>query len=181
MNIEFTTDNIDKRLYEKLILFYIYEHYHFLDHPRLLLQDKWEIIIKKTSQYDPTFYSNDPRLEELDFSIPHGVTSREKIICYVQDNPNSLYTTQNMSVICHELAHMILMVYFPDKITTMRHNDLHGRAGDKRKFFSSEVHDRQAEGRTKIFKRKISRFKTINFIGIDISDLTNNRRSFSIK
>ena len=86
-----------------------------------------------------------------------------------------------MSVICHELAHMILMVYFPDKITTMRHNDLHGRAGDKRKFFSSEVHDRQAEGRTKIFKRKISRFKTIPFIGIDISDLTNNRRSFSIK
>ena len=181
MNIEFTTEKIDEKLYEQLILFYIYEHYNYKDYPRLLAQDKWEIVIKKTSDYDSTYYSNDPRSEELDFSIPHGVTMREKIICYIEDNENTLYAMQNMSVICHELAHMILMIYYPNKIVNMRHNDFHGRAGDSRKFFSSEVHDRVSEGRTKIFKRKISRLKTMPFIGVDISDLTNNRKSFAIK
>ena len=81
MNIEFTTEKINEKLYEQLILFYIYEHYNYKDYPRLLAQDKWEIVIKKTSDYDSTYYSNDPRSEELDFSIPHGVTMREKIIC----------------------------------------------------------------------------------------------------
>jgi len=181
MNIEFTTDKIDKKLYEQLILFYIYEHYNYKDHKRLLKQDKWEIVIKKTSDYDVSFYSNDPRAEELDFSIPHGVTMKEKIICYIEDNKNSLYTMQNMNVICHELAHMILMVYYPDKIVKMRHNDFHGKAGDSRKFFSSEVHDRVTEGKTKIFRRKISRFKTMPFIGVDITDITNNRKEFTIK
>ena len=89
MNIEFTTDKIDKKLYEQLILFYIYEHYNYKDHKRLLKQDKWEIVIKKTSDYDVSFYSNDPRAEELDFSIPDGVTMKEKIICYIEDNKNS--------------------------------------------------------------------------------------------
>ena len=180
MNIELTTKRIDTRLYERLILYYIYEHYHYEDFKRLMLQDKWEIVIKPTSDYDPAFYSNDPRAEELDFSIPHGVTMKEKIICFISDNPNSLYTTQNMNVICHELAHMILMVYYPDKIVKMRHNDFHGRAGDSRKFFSSEVHDRATEGRTKIFKLKVTRWKRLPFIGIDISDLTNNRRALPV-
>ena len=31
MNIEFTTDKIDKKLDEQLILFYIYEHYNYKD------------------------------------------------------------------------------------------------------------------------------------------------------
>ena len=62
----------------------------------------------------------------------------------------------------------------------MRHNDFHGRAGDSRKFFSSEVHDRATEGRTKIFKLKVTRWKRLPFIGIDISDLTNNRRALPV-
>ena len=133
------------------------------------------IEIKPTTDYDHSFYSTDPRADELDFSIPHGVTGREKIICYVTDSDNYLITLQNMSVICHELAHMILMVYYPDKIVKMRYNDFHGKAGDDRKFFSSEVHDRVSEGRIKQFRYPISRWKKITFVGIDISDITHSR------
>ena len=80
-----------------------------------------------------------------------------------------------MSVIIHELAHMILMVYYPNKIVKMRHNDFHGRAGDNRKFFSSEVHDRVTEGNIRTITYPISRWRRIRYVGVDISDITNGR------
>jgi len=175
MEINFSTENIDTKLYEKLILNYIYDHYYGRDYNRYMLQDKWVIEIKRTDQYDPSFYATDPRAGELDFSIPHGVTSNGKIICYVTDSKNNLITLQNMSVICHELAHMILLIYYPNKIVAMRHNDFHGRAGDMRKFFSCEVHDRVTEGRFKQFEYKLSRWKKLKYIGVDIENLCNTR------
>ena len=109
MEIKFTTKNLDTKLYEKLILDYIYDHYYHTDYLRYVEQDQWVIEIKPTTDYDGS-YSDDPRFEELDFSIPHGVTGRGHIICYVTDSSNSLIMLQNMSVICHELAHMILQI-----------------------------------------------------------------------
>ena len=176
MKIIFTTKNIDRKLYEKLILKYIYDHYYYKDYKRYMEQDKWEIEIKPTTDYGG-FYSNDPRAEELDFSIPHGVTGRGNIVCYVTDHKNNLITLQNMSVVCHELAHMVLQIYYPDKVVQMRHNDFHGRAGDMRKFFSCEVHDRATEGKIKQFKYPISRWRKFSFIGIDITDITNSRNN----
>ena len=175
MRIDFTTDVLDEKLYQKLILKYIYDHYYYKDYERIIKQDKWKISIRKTSDYDHQFYSSDPRAQDLDFSIPHGVTGFGEITCYVTDSKNNLITMQNMTVICHELAHMILMIYYPDKIVKMRNNDFHGKAGDSRKFFSSEVHDRVTEGRVKQFKYKLTRWKTFNFIGVDIEDVTNSR------
>jgi hypothetical protein len=175
VEINFTTEKVDKKLYEKLILKYIYDHYHYTDYERYQEQDKWVINIKKTNDYDHQFYSSDPRAQDLDFSIPHGVTGLGEITCYITDSPNNLITMQNMTVICHELAHMILMIYFPQKIVKMRNNDFHGKAGDSRKFFSCEVHDRVTEGRVKQFKYKLSRFKRFTFIGVDIEDITNSR------
>jgi hypothetical protein len=179
MEINFTTQNIDKKLYEQLILYYIYEHYHYTDHKRLQEQDKWKITIKRTQDFDKGFYQGATNKNQLDYSIPHGVTGKGDIICYISDNKNNIYTMQNMSVICHELAHMILMIYYPDRITKQRHDDFYGKVGDNRKYFSSEVHDRVTEGKTKIFRRKVSRFKSISFIGVDISDVTNSRRNLS--
>ena len=175
MEINFSTNKLDEKLYQKLILKYIYDHYHYADHERYMKQDKWKINIKRTDEYNSNFYSNDPRAEELDFSIPHGVTGMGEITCYVTDSKNNLITMQNMSVICHELAHMILMIYYPDKIVKMRNNDFHGKSGDSRKFFSCEVHDRVTEGRVKQFRYKLSRFKRFTFIGVDIEDITNSR------
>ena len=57
----------------------------------------------------------------------------------------------------------------------MRYNDFHGRAGDMRKFFSSEVHDRVAEGRVRQFEYKLSRWRKLKFIGVDIENLCNTR------
>ena len=136
-----------------------------------------QIFFEKICDRFKYYYSTDSRAEELDFSIPHGVTMREKIICYVTDSTNNLIMLQNMSVICHELAHMILMVYYPNELVKMRYNDFHGKAGDQRKLFSSEVHDRVTEGRIKQFRYPISRFKKVSFVGVDIEDITNRRNN----
>ena len=44
-----------------------------------------------------------------------------------------------------------------------------------RKFFSCEVHDRVAEGRVRQFEYKLSRWRKLKFIGVDIEDLCNTR------
>lgn len=174
MIIDFQTDNIDEILYEKLILHYIYEHYHYKDFNRIMSQDKWKITIASTKEFDRGFYSPTPN-DQLDYDIPHGVTGRGTVVCYITDSDNPLILLQNMSVICHELAHMILMVYYPDKLTTQKYDDFYGKAGDQRKFFSSEVHDRVAEGRVKQFSYKTGFRRKITYIGVDIEDITNGR------
>jgi hypothetical protein len=129
--------------------------------------------------FDSSFYHGSS--DSLDYSIPHGVTGLGEITCYLTDSTNSLIRLQNMSVICHELAHMILMIYYPDKITQQRYNDFYGKAGTDRKFFSSEVHDRAAEGRVKQFTYPLSRFRRIKYVGIDIEDITNGRDSWNVR
>ena len=180
MEINFTTKNIDRKLYQQLILYYIYEHYNPTDFKRIIEQDKWKIEIKRTQDFDKGFYEGAASRDQLDYSIPHGVTGLGTITCYISDNSNNIYTMQNMSVICHELAHMILMIYYPDKIVQQRYDDFYGKAGTNRKFFSSEVHDRITEGKTKIFKRKVSPFRSVQFIGVDIVDLVNSRRRLNV-
>ena len=176
MEINFETKNLDVSLYQRMILHYIYEHYHFTDHVRYQLQDKWKITIVSTKEFDRSFYSGVPN-DQLDYSIPHGVTGQGTVICYVTDNSNPLIMLQNMSVICHELAHMILMVYYPNDLTSQRYDDFYGKAGDQRKFFSSEVHDRVVEGKVKQFKCPKAWKRYIKFVGVDITDITNGRKT----
>ncbi len=158
-----------------MILHYIYEHYSYTDHTRLQEQDKWKIVIKDVKSFDNTFY-NGSNTDNLDYSIPHGVTGLGDVTCYLTDSTNPLVRLQNMSVICHELAHMILMIYYPDAITKQRYDDFYGKTGTDRKFFSSEVHDRVAEGRVKQFKYPLNRFRRIKYVGVDIEDITNSRK-----
>lgn len=180
MQINFETKHLDEKLYQKLILHYIYEHYNYKDYPRLREQDSWKITLVSTKDFDRSFYSGVPN-DQLDYSIPHGVTGKGDVICYLTDSNNPLILLQNMNVICHELAHMILMVYYPNKLTTQRFDDYYGKAGDQRKFFSSEVHDRVTEGRVKQFKYPKGFRRYLTYVGVDISDITNSRKSFSIK
>jgi hypothetical protein len=80
---------------------------------------------------------------------------------------------------------MILKIYYPHKAVNQRTNDFYSIKGNRRKFFSSEIHDRSAEGRFRQIEVKtgvlgrISGSK-INLIGIDITDLTNSRDSFEL-
>ena len=46
MKINFTTEKIDRKLYEKSILTYIYDHYYFKDYHKIQIQDLWEINIR---------------------------------------------------------------------------------------------------------------------------------------
>ena len=174
MRLKFETKHLDEKLYEKMILHYIYEHYYYKDYVNYQKQDNWEITIVSTKDFDRSFYSGVPNVQ-LDYSIPHGVTGQGTVICYVTDSNNPLITLQNMSVICHELAHMILMVYYPNKLTTQRYDDFYGKAGDQRKFFSSEVHDRVVEGKVKQFEVKTGWRKAMKFVGVDIENITNGR------
>ena len=176
MEINFETKHLDVSLYQKMILHYIYDHYYYKDYTNYMAQDKWKITIVSTKDFDRSFYSGVPN-DQLDYSIPHGVTGQGTVICYVTDSNNPLVMLQNMSVICHELAHMILMVYYPNKLTTQRYDDFYGKAGDQRKFFSSEVHDRAVEGKVKQFKCPKAWKRYIKFVGIDIIDITNGRKT----
>lgn len=179
MEISFETKNLDKSLYQKMILHYIYEHYNYTDYDRLRKQDEWKITLKPVTAFDNSFY-NGSNTDTLDYSIPHGVTGLGDVTCYLTDSENPLVRLQNMSVICHELAHMILMIYYPDRITKQRYDDFYGKTGTDRKFFSSEVHDRVAEGRVKQFSYPFKRFQRIKYVGVDISDITNGRNDFNV-
>ena len=175
MRIKFeNTEHIDKPLYEKLILGYIYDHYHYKDYAKYMKQDKWKITLKRVQDFDKSFYTGVPN-DQLDYSIPHGVTGQGTVICYITDSSNPLILLQNMTVICHELAHMILMIYYPDKLTLQRYDDFYGKTGTQRKFFSSEVHDRLAEGKVRTLSRRLGWRKTIRYVGVDITDITNSR------
>ena len=106
--------------------------------------------------------------------MPHGVTGDNVIECYVSDENNRMYYLQNMMVICHELSHMILKIYYPQIRGTLTHDDTWGKTGEERNFFSTEIHNRVYEGRT----RKFTTWHDSNeyyFYGVDIDDITNKR------
>lgn len=180
MKINFTTKNIDKKLYSKGILNYIYEHYNYKDYSRLMTQDQWEIKVSPVSESIPDFYLESERTN-LSNRIPHGVTGDKEIIVYVLDVDNPMIMLQNFSAIYHECAHMVLKIYYPKLQVQQRTNDFYGKKGQFRKMFSSEVHDRSVEGKF----RQIRFFKNyhtkITLIALDILDLTNSRKEFKIK
>jgi hypothetical protein len=182
MHIKYTTKNINQKIYSRGILNYIYEHYNYRDFKRLQSQDKWEIIVSPVSEAEPQFYTADERTL-LSGRIPHGVTGNNKINVYVLDVDNYYIMLQNFTAIYHECAHMILKIYYPHKQVNQRTNDFYSIKGNKRKLFSSEVHDRSAEGKfrqIKVHTGMLGRIgnSSIKLIGIDITDLTNSRKSF---
>jgi hypothetical protein len=136
----FTTSVIERKLYEKSILTYIYDHYLFNDHKRIMEQDKWEINIRTLKDFNWNFY--DKNIKNLSKKMPHGVTGNNTVDCYVTDESNRMYYLQNMMVICHELSHMILKIYYPDSKGTLEKDDTYGKAGSVRNFFSTEIHNR---------------------------------------
>jgi hypothetical protein len=170
LKINFTTYNIEKKLYQKSILNFIYDHYYFKDYPRILEQDKWIINIRTLTDFKRNFYEKE--IKNLSPNMPHGMTGQHVVECYVSDETNRMYYLQNMMVICHELSHMILKVYYPQVEGTLEHDDFWGKAGDKRNFFSTEIHNRVFDGRTRKFNL-IWNKKNYFFYGIDIKDVTN--------
>lgn len=172
MNINFTTDKVDTKLYEKSILSYVYDHYFFTDYYKIQIQNEWEVNVRKLEDFKWNFY--DKEIKNLSKNIPHGVTGDKVIQCYITDENNRMYYLQNMMVICHELSHMILKIYYPNLRGVLKYDDLWGKAGEERNYFSTEIHNRVYEGKT----RKFSTFHNgteYPFYGVDIDDITNQR------
>lgn len=174
MYITFQTKNIPKKIYEKSILQFIYEHYHHKDYLRYMIQDKWKIEIMPVSKANTSFYSEEEK-KSLSPQIPHGVTGMNVVKCYILDVNNNMIMLQNFSAIFHELAHMILKIYYPVRISHQRHDDFYSKRGNKRNYFSSEIHDRAIEGKYRQIKIVTGFRKSITLICLDITDLTNTR------
>ena len=75
MKINFTTETIDRKLYEKSILTYIYDHYLFNDYRRLVEQDKWEINVRTLKDFNWNFY--DKNIKNLSKNILREVGEQE--------------------------------------------------------------------------------------------------------
>jgi hypothetical protein len=166
--------SIDKKLYEKCILGYIYQHYKFVgtNFDIYLKQDKWSIHIINLDNFDDSWYSKE-QLVDLATGIPHGVTGMNVVKCYVVDNNNDMFTLQNFSAICHELAHMVLKNYYGSKRGILRHSDFYNSKGDEKNLFSQEVHDRVKERNLRTITVWRNRFRKFRFIGVNILDLCN--------
>ena len=173
MEINFINcENINKKLYEKCILGYIYEHYKWngKNYSQYLKQAQWKINIINLDNFDESFYTKE-QMVNLSSGIPHGVTGKNVVKCYVIDNTNDMFTIQNFSAICHELAHMILYNYYGSARGVLRHSDFYNKKGDSKNFASQEVHDRVRERNLRTITIYRSRFRKFRFIGVDILDL----------
>jgi hypothetical protein len=172
MEINFTNcDFIDKKLYERCILNYIYQHYSDwkTNYQKYLDQDQWKIEIINLNDFDIKDYGD--RYMDISTGIPHGVTGMNVVKCYIIDDKNDMFTIQNFSVICHELAHMVLKIYYPTKRGMLRHGDFYAKKGDIKNFFSQEVHDRVKERNLRTVTVYRNRFRKFRFIGVNILDL----------
>lgn len=183
IQLNFFTDKISRRKYTDAILEWTFSHFRSkMQIDKIIQVNKWTINIYPTYMANYSFGD----LTSLNYEIPHGVTKPTEMVvdCFVKDINNDFVMLQNFMTISHELAHMMLSIFYPDKRSTYRHNDKSwGKAGEQGNFFVTEVHDREKEMildkkwirniqiyRWNIMGRNIGKFYLKAF---DITDLTS--------
>jgi hypothetical protein len=189
IKIHFFTEHLDERKYTDAILEYMFSHIRKKElYPYAVEFNKWTINIFPTrlSDYDFGEVNNNGRLNS---NIPHGVTNKNLKTCdiWVSDNKGVYAMLQNFVTISHELAHLVLVVFFPTTRSIYRHQDKSwGKAGATGNLSTTEVHDREHEW--KKWKRYVSIFRWNLFgrnIGrirlpcLELRDLTDNPESAS--
>lgn len=170
MKVKFFTKKLDKMLYRQIIYKYVGSH--------MMNAKDWEIEIHPTdSTKDFRMYMTNKEAV-LNGNIPHGVTSLGRVKVYVNDVEDyGLIVLQNAGVICHELAHMLLMIkYWDNRIRVpLRHNDKSGnKAGKIFNIWTAEVHDRESEGRLNymtVYRKVLYKWIPITLRVLDIKDL----------
>jgi len=186
IQIQFETEKLDKNLLESLILEYLFSHVNRDDLDKATKLNLWTVKILPVSMI-----VNDKDWKgvngKVSGGIPHGVTDVEHKVCkiWVNDIKNDLIVLQNFMTISHELAHLLLSIFYPNKLGTYRYDDKSwGRAGKQAKFFVTEVHDREHEmsvegkwiRRIIIHKNSFLRIKSWSVPCFDITDLTDTRK-----
>ena len=177
IKITFSTKNINTKLYEKAILTYLTEHFHHTDYSKYIEMNQWKIEIKPVESAVESDFEGGTGM--LNFGIPHGVTGQRIVTVYVNDKNGDLFFLQNFRTISHELAHMLLIIFYPRHRARRRYPDFWASAGDEANFYTTEVHDREFEGRVRtmyIWKELANGTKIrLPLSVLDINDLTDER------
>ena len=168
MKVLFYTKHIDKMLYRQIIYKYVSEHY-------LDLKD-WTITIYSTNKKSniKEFMTDN---NNINVKIPHGITGLKSVKIYIQDKSDfGLIVLMNTLVICHELAHAILIeVYKNNPIRKpLRNNDKSGNLKGKiLNIWTQEVHDREIENKLRLMTvyYKMNNWKPMLLRVVDITDL----------
>ena len=176
MKVIFHTSNISKMLYRQIIYKYVAD---------LMIQAKDWIIniypveLSEESSFSPFVVGHDI---EINTNLPHGFTGNKKVDVYVKDVKDfGLIVIQNSFVICHELAHMILMIVFKNKgiRRELRNDDKGGnKKGSMMNIWTSEVHDREIEKNLRymtVYYQKTLKWIPMTLRVINIIDLVNDK------
>lgn len=188
IEINFYTKNLDKRKYTDAILEFIYSHVNRDDLEKAVEFNRWiiEILPTEKSDFD---YSGVQGEGSLNTGIPHGVTNPDirLVTCFVNDFKGDLVLQQNFKTsIGHELAHMILAVYFRGRRIRAKYSDRsYTRAGMDGNYYTVMVHDRETE--YSLFKnwKRVFKIWKWNIFGyhigsipiycLELRDLTDSR------
>lgn len=177
MNIHFFTQNLNPRLYTRILREYIYDMYDEADFDYIAFMNRW------IWEFHPsTDAPNDPHFDGQDGV--GAVTGMGLTKFYLEDKKTNLIhdifqrvLRQNVIVMTHDGGHAILIHEGMNRKVKLRHDDFSGhKAGTELNFSTAEIHDRHTEGR---FKRKRVWFwdwKTfkayrVNVSYVDIDDL----------
>lgn len=189
IKLHFFTDNLDDRKYTDAILEYMFSHIRKKElYPFAVEMNKWTINIfpTKVSDYNFGVVNNNAKLNT---GVPHGLTNKgtKTVDVWVSDKDGVYAMLQNFVTISHELAHLVMIVFFPTTRSQYRHDDKsYGKKGQMGNFSTTEVHDREKEW--KDWKRYVSIFRWNLFgrnIGrirlpcLELRDLCDNPESAS--
>ena len=145
IQLNFLTNKINERKYTDAILEWIFSHFRSkIQVDKIMEVNNWTINIYPTLLASYDF----GKIVNLNTQIPHGVCkpTTKTVDCYVKDINNDFVMLQNFMTVSHELAHMMLAIFYPDKRSTYRYNDKSwGKVGQEGNFFVTEVHDREKE------------------------------------
>jgi hypothetical protein len=173
----------DAATYQKGILEYVFGSIYYKDVAKITEANKWTVELRHTSESDLAAFRA-LTTEKLSQGIPHGITipTNKRVICFIPSGAGDLRIRESLQVIYHELAHMLLYLYYKNKRATRRHPDKNERAGTEGAFLTTEVHDRVFEKKLRNVEFYINtvrdgKIKTTRFVsrGIDIADITDSR------
>ncbi len=174
MRYNFETENLDTRVYKRMIRSYIASQYSRFGRLKFMMKNiLFPITIRPSSaaSEDPFFHGKDGI---------GGNTAPNKMVLYLTDqreNPNDVLQKvirSNLIVITHEFGHKFLMDAGRSEKVPLRNDDEMGhKAGTKLNFWTAEVHDRDIENVSYskefiiydnvIDKQYKSRFKVLDF------------------
>ena len=183
MKIIFTTKRLGRTFYRQAILKYVGQHFTTSQQAQLDELKRWTVKIMPVEEATGAFQGG--LVGSFATGIPHGNTGKRIVNMYLNDNPGDLYFRMNFRQLSHELAHMILNIKYPQRYGVLKFNEKlegvgWGKKGDRRKFFSVEIHNREWENRTgkknwlrsiTLYTKRGRRWNKVILRGLNILDL----------